>query len=767
MIMNQNEMNPWKGLDIYHEGEILYGRDEDIRKLSQYVLGYDDTVLYGRSGIGKSSLLNAGILPAARIAGFVPVYIRLNHENKESYFEQILHAVEGAGVIVQPVSSIKNPEHPLLWELFYRNRFLTIKGETVSLLLVLDQFEEIFTLQQNVDMCRQFFYQIGSVLNKVKPTELEVNSSNVEEPSILIQESILKTGLVMKVRKGGNNNNADYNYNNIIHFVFTLREDFLSDFEYFTSQIPSLKQHRYGLRSINEEQAAEIILRPRKGLVSKEVAKLIIQKVTQRLDFELDGIPEIEVDAAVLSLYMKRLFEAHEGDEISASLVEEKGNEIIKNFYLSSIADIKLQSIEYLENTLVNEDNRRENKSYNAVSNAIGKECVDKLIERSILHKFYLNGEYKVEYIHDILCTFITQLKKERIINKKIQLAEQKKLLYKQLFKVGFSFFLFFIAFLLLYAKCSTKLNVKIQLVESNTISNDEYWKASVVLLNNRDTIAVDTVDKVKASIVFELSQYLEDKKIVCHIEPIVGNIVSIKEQISFSKSHSYTFSVDKLKSVPYLSGNVRVASGSGQPVIGAVVIWGNQVVKTDKKGNFSFQKPLEYSIISSKDSTIKIIKQGYKILDENLHEKGKKYKLQLKNPSDFYDRCNLFEKEYNEAIKHADFIGKMFFNGSSSCSNIEMKIYRPSENRIRGFYYYKDNINHSPNRHFLYILLDGILHKNGDFVVTAIDDAWNMRTLSGKISKENVIEGQIYANNEKFIFRYEADSLFVTIKDW
>ena len=72
MILSKN--NPWKGLDIYREGDIIYGRDEDIRKLSQYVLGYNETVLYGRSGIGKSSLLNAGILPVARIAGFIPIY---------------------------------------------------------------------------------------------------------------------------------------------------------------------------------------------------------------------------------------------------------------------------------------------------------------------------------------------------------------------------------------------------------------------------------------------------------------------------------------------------------------------------------------------------------------------------------------------------------------------------------------------------------------------------------------------------------------------
>ena len=82
--MSSNGSNPWLGLKSYREGEVLYGRDEDIRALSQRVLNDIDTLLYGRSGIGKSSILNAGVIPAARRKGFTPVYIRLEHNEKES-----------------------------------------------------------------------------------------------------------------------------------------------------------------------------------------------------------------------------------------------------------------------------------------------------------------------------------------------------------------------------------------------------------------------------------------------------------------------------------------------------------------------------------------------------------------------------------------------------------------------------------------------------------------------------------------------------------
>ena len=72
-----NSKNPWLGLESYKEGEVLYGRDDDIRDLTQCVLNDIDTLLYGKSGIGKSSILNAGILPAARRNGYIPIMVRL------------------------------------------------------------------------------------------------------------------------------------------------------------------------------------------------------------------------------------------------------------------------------------------------------------------------------------------------------------------------------------------------------------------------------------------------------------------------------------------------------------------------------------------------------------------------------------------------------------------------------------------------------------------------------------------------------------------
>ena len=48
------------------------------------------TVLFGQSGLGKSSILQAGVFPRLRTDGFCPIYIRLDHaDGAPSPTEQI------------------------------------------------------------------------------------------------------------------------------------------------------------------------------------------------------------------------------------------------------------------------------------------------------------------------------------------------------------------------------------------------------------------------------------------------------------------------------------------------------------------------------------------------------------------------------------------------------------------------------------------------------------------------------------------------------
>ncbi len=417
----KNEQNPWKGLNFYSEGEVLYGRDLEIQTLSRYIINNTQTVLYGKSGIGKSSIINAGIFPVARLEGLYPVALRLKHDDKDfsSYIQQIKQAFEDSGIGKKELLPPVDEDHESLWEYLHRHQFFNPETERpVRPLLVLDQFEEIFTLQRNEAFKKAFFAELADLINEVTPQYI-IDAQNAKKQK---DEPKPSGGFVLRFDKS---DRIDYVHESLFNLVFVIREDFLSFFERYSAYIPAMKSNRYALLPINEEQAADIIMKPQPGLVSKDVAQYIIQKVTGNTDFKLDGIPEIDVDSAVLSLYLSRLYlKKGDSDSISKDLVDEFSDDIIKDFYEESVADIPNEDIETIEDQLLTYDGRRNNVSRNDLtSEGVSEDTLEKLVlERKLLRQFSYQGDLRVEFMHDILCPIVDERINQR------ELAKQKEL---------------------------------------------------------------------------------------------------------------------------------------------------------------------------------------------------------------------------------------------------------------------------------------------------------------------------------------------------
>src|SRR3954447_3785929 len=76
--------NPWPGLLSFREADQRWfqGRREETAELLQHVKRERLTILFALSGIGKSSVLQAGLFPALRRLDpfpIFPVYIRLDY----------------------------------------------------------------------------------------------------------------------------------------------------------------------------------------------------------------------------------------------------------------------------------------------------------------------------------------------------------------------------------------------------------------------------------------------------------------------------------------------------------------------------------------------------------------------------------------------------------------------------------------------------------------------------------------------------------------
>lgn len=418
--------NPWKGLNFYEEGEILYGRDEEIQSLSLHILSNTQTVVYGKSGIGKSSIIYAGVFPIAREQGFCPIPIRLSHESEQSYIEQIRNAFtkqEAKNKIgIKEVVPVIDSNKESIWEYLHRNTFYHPLYETpIRPLIVFDQFEEIFTLQKNEKSRREFFAQLADVLNDIVPNYILDSQKNQTIAALANPDQPFKLNF-------GRSQNSESRYIKEANFniVFVIREDFLSYLERYTRYIPIMKNNRYALLPLNEEQAADIITKPRKGLVNLDVAKMIIEKVTESSDVQLDGHPEIEVSAAVLSLYLSRIYNK-KGDSpiITEDMVSQYSENIIRDFYEESIADIPQEDVEKLENLLLTYNGRRDSMTLNdLIREGIPRDEIYLLSEkRKILRIFKYQNDDRVEYMHDVLCKVIV----ERIEQRELKAAHNRE----------------------------------------------------------------------------------------------------------------------------------------------------------------------------------------------------------------------------------------------------------------------------------------------------------------------------------------------------
>jgi len=74
-------MNRYPGIRpfAFADRHLFHGRDKEKRHLFQLIVLNDIVVLFGKSGIGKSSLLNAGVCPALEERDLHPLFIRLNN----------------------------------------------------------------------------------------------------------------------------------------------------------------------------------------------------------------------------------------------------------------------------------------------------------------------------------------------------------------------------------------------------------------------------------------------------------------------------------------------------------------------------------------------------------------------------------------------------------------------------------------------------------------------------------------------------------------
>lgn len=204
---------PYVGLQPYteEEHEFFFGRERDQRVIASNLFASAVTILYGASGVGKSSVLMAGVVPLLRKKVRTAVVVFRDWQRLDFLTTLKNECVQSVALATKKTAglSVDSPLDELLFSI----------GEEygITVLVLLDQFEEYFLYHPESETDNLFDGEFARAVNR---------------------------------------DDVDAN------FLLALREEGLSKLDRFRARIPNLMGNLLRLRHLDEEAANDAICKP-------------------------------------------------------------------------------------------------------------------------------------------------------------------------------------------------------------------------------------------------------------------------------------------------------------------------------------------------------------------------------------------------------------------------------------------------------------------------------------------------------------------------
>ncbi len=277
--MSLEHLPPYRGIHPFRfvDRDYYFGREDLIDELTAKVLLYRLVVLFGESGVGKSSLINAGLISALRDKGFQPERLRVRPFEAQPISVERVSGGTGKSdgflksIFVDEGSPGSNRLRVVDRSLEQFKATVETAGHESNAVLIFDQFEELFTLFSQKDD--------KGTLDNLQRRLLEMLVGIIKNP-----------GLKVKI-------------------VIAIREDYLAKLDVLAKEYPQIFDHRVLLEQLDQDESAKAILCPFRGPVqfpSKLTPKLAVTIIKELSSSQMEG----SIHPTELQIVCRRLWDS-------------------------------------------------------------------------------------------------------------------------------------------------------------------------------------------------------------------------------------------------------------------------------------------------------------------------------------------------------------------------------------------------------------------------------------------------------------------------
>lgn len=424
---NETVRKRWLGLQSYDEqhADVFFGRDNEAEQLFRMVKRELLTIVFAPSGTGKTSLLRAGLFPRLRKSHFMPFRLRVDHgtegvDHMRELRKRLIKEAKKNGLQIDTVTAPQvNESEESIWEFLHRIELWNADEELVTPVILLDQFEEAFSIGEGKKETIRFLQELADLVEKRVPQNVRKRLRDAGEP-LKIPTNFQR-----------------------FRIIISLREDFVAQLDRLRRQSPSIMHNRYLLRALTGKQALSVVRDAGKGIVDDVVSEKIVRivaKANRDDSVETKPLEQLEVEPNLLSLVCHELDEDRirkNQDMLTVDGLEGASTDILRRFYRETMGQVSRETRVFVEDRMLTNSGYRKSQPLEEFQCLnIPDSDIAYLIDCHILRKIDHRDLPHIELTHDLLTGVVKEsrdYRKELEENEKLKQTRKKE---KQRFQI-------------------------------------------------------------------------------------------------------------------------------------------------------------------------------------------------------------------------------------------------------------------------------------------------------------------------------------------